>query len=92
MNLKTKNLNLYNDDLLEELGKHFQQIELRPAGFGITIQEYQEAKGIAEATARRNLNLAVSHHGWSKKRMRSANGRQVWVFYNDAPAQKKTQR
>lgn len=59
----------------------FHEIEQRPDGFGITIKEICEAKGVSESTARRFLLGAVEKKGWKRKQMRTGESRPIWVYY-----------
>lgn len=52
-------LNISESELLEYIDTSLSLLRARPAGFGITVSEYCDAKNVSPSTARRRLKALV---------------------------------
>lgn len=80
MKQSVKHLNIFDDELLEEIKKSRVYNRQRPPKFGITQNELQEQTKVSLTTARRILVDMVKKQGWKKERM-IYRERLVTVYY-----------
>ena len=80
MKQSVKHLNIFDDELLEEIKKSRVYNRQRPPKFGITQDELQEQTKVSLTTARRILVDMVKKQGWKKERM-IYRERLVTVYY-----------
>lgn len=80
MKQSVKHLNIFDDELLEEIKNSRIYNRQRPKNFGITQDELQEQTGVSSTTSRRILVDMVKKQGWKKERM-IYRERLVTVYY-----------
>ena len=74
--------------LIELIDKEVgEPVQLRPVGFGVTVQEYMTVKNCSETIARTLLDKGIKEGVLDRKQMIAGRGAPLFVYFrtNDRP-------